>query len=437
MAAAIDGNGSGAANRWKGPALVAVALLLGGLAAAGVWCERGLRSARTLAKHGLWSEARGAAARYLLLHPRDAEANLLVAEALAKDESLPAAARVDEAVERLRRVPDDDPRAAAARKAEARILLFLGRDAVRAERAVRRAVAADGDDAEAAYLLWRLLDLTRRHEDAEPCFRTVLAATPAAERGKVLRDWYLSQFYPVTATMDLDGLMGFRLTPADDATRVESNRLVGFRAAHPDSSTANAAMARWFQSNGDLSFALELLDGALAARPEEARSDPFFLGTLVDVLIDLGQAERAGEVLDGWPDGDRSRGYWLARGRVEQEVRDQPAEAARSYEEALRTWPGPIDWRTMHRAAGSHARAGDTERAAALRSRAGTLEGLLDEKVHAGLRKALVGLDNPESLRQVVDFYREIERPEESGAWTEFLETLPAVPDPTNERRGS
>jgi len=423
---------------WARVGAVVGVLLAAILVAAGVWCQRGLADARRLAKHGLWTEARGAATRYLLLHPRDAGANLLLAEALAKDEAVPLPQRVGGAVACLRAVPDTAPEAAEARKAEARVLLFLGRDAFAAERALAAALALDPDDVEARTLTWKILDLTRRTEDAEPHFRRVLAGTPPSGRGAVLRDWYLSQFYPVTSTMDLDGLMGFRLTPADEAATVESNRLLGFRGADPDAPAANAAMARWFQSKGDLPFALELLDGALAARPEEAGADPFFLGTLVDVLVDLGEMDRAGEVFATWPEGDRSRVYWLAKGRVEQEVRDHPAEGAAAYEEALRSWPGPIDWRTMHRAATCHARAGNGTRAAELRARAGELEGMMEERVHAGLRKALVRLDNRESLRQLVDFYENIERPEEAEAWGAFIESLPDVPpDTTNQRRGS
>jgi hypothetical protein len=92
----------------------------------------------------------------------------------------------------------------------------------------------------------------------------------------------------------------------------------------------------------------------------------------------------------------------------------------------------------MHRAATCHARAGNGERAAELRSRAGELEGMMDEKVHAGLRKALVQLDNRELLRELVDFYDKIERREEAEAWGAFIESLPdGPPNTTNQRRGS
>lgn len=405
---------------------MSVSLALVGVAAVaiGAWCQGGLSRARALARHGLWAEAGAAVARYLVIHPRDAEANLLAAEAIAKDDSLVPGQRVRGAVGRLRRVRDASPQAGAARKAEARVRLFLGRDAIGAERAVEEALALDADDVEARTLAWKILDLTRRSEQVEPHFWRVLEGTPAAERGAVLRDWYMSQFYPVTSTMDLDGMMGFRATPADEASAVESNRLVAFRAVDPASPPANAAMARWFQAKGDLQFALELLDGVLAERPEEARRDPFFVGTLVDVLVDLGEMERAGAEFDAWPEGDRSRGYWLARGRVAQEVRDDPAVGAEAFDEALGMWPGPIDWRSMHRAATCRARAGDRDRAAELRSRAGELETLMDEKVHARLRRALVTLDNRESLGDLVDFYRKIDRPREAEAWSRFIDGL-------------
>lgn len=403
-------------------ALVAVSVACAGLA---VWCQRGLPEARRLASHGLWAEAHAAAGRYLFLHAGDTEANLLCAEALAKDEAMPLERRVGGAVRCLGRIPDDDPRGGEARRAEARVLLFLWRDAFSAERSLRRALAKDPDDAEAHYLAWKVLTLTRRHEEAEAHFLAVLRGTPSREQGKVLREWYFTQFYPVTATTDLDGIMGFRATPADKATEVESNRLFTFRGADPLDPLANAAMARWFVSEeADLPFALDLIDGALAARPDECRRQPFFMGTLVDVLVDLGEMERAGREFDTWPPTEDSRDYWLARGRVEDEVHGDPAAAAAAYEKALGIWPGEIDWRTMNRAATCHARAGDRERAVALRARGGELERLLEEKTQSRLRAALVRLDNAEALREVADFYETIQRPVEAAAWARFIDHL-------------
>jgi hypothetical protein len=109
---------------------------------------------------------------------------------------------------------------------------------------------------------------------------------------------------------------------------------------------------------------------------------------------------------------------------VLQDARDDPAGAAAAYAESLAAWPGPIDWRTMNRAANCLARAGDQEGATAMRDRAATLEALMNDKVHDRLRIVLGQLDNPEVLQEVVDFYRMIGRPEEAEAWSGYIEFL-------------
>ena len=402
-----------------------VGALLLALAGAGIlWSERGLGEARLRAKHGLWSEVHAPVERYLRIHPGSAEANLLCAEAFVKDDALPLNERIGGAVARLRAIPDEAPQAVEARLAEARVQLFLNYSPAVAELAMRRALQLDPEDGDANYLMWKLLDLTRRSEEVEPFFWKVFTARPEGQRAIVLRDWYLSQFYPLTSTSELDRMMAFRISPVDDATIVESNRLLRFRGSAPDSPLCNAAMARWFRTHGDLPFALDLLDKTPLADPSDGIWEPFFRGTLLDVLLDMGDIDRAGEEFDRWPAGDRGRDYLLARGRVLQDVRDDPAGAAAAYAESLAAWPGPIDWRTMNRAASCLARAGDQEGATAMRDRAATLEAIMDDKVHDRLRIVLGQLDNPEVLQEVVDFYRKIGRPEEAEAWSSYIEFL-------------
>lgn len=400
-----------------------VAGLLLAVAGGGIlWSERGLGEARLRAKHGLWSEVHAPVERYLRIHPGSAEANLLSAEAFVKNDALPLNERIGGAVARLRAIPDEAPQAVEARLAEARVQLFLNYSPAVAELAMRRALKLDPEDGDANYLVWKLLDLTRRSEDVEPFFWKVLAARPEGQRAIVLRDWYLSQFYPLTSTSELDLMMAFRISPVDDATIVESNRLLRFRGSEPDSPLCNAAMARWFRTQGDLPFALDLLDKTPSADPSDRIWEPFFRGTLLDVLLDLGDIDRAGEEFDRWPAGDHGRDYLLARGRVLQDARDDPAGAAAAYAESLAAWPGPIDWRTMNRAANCLARAGDQEGATTMRDRAATLETLMDDKVHDRLRIVLGQLDNPEVLQEVVDFYRKIGRPEEAEAWSGYID---------------
>jgi tetratricopeptide (TPR) repeat protein len=425
-----SGEAPSRASRFSWPTL---ALWIGGLllalAGAGIlWSERGLGEARLRAKHGLWSEVHAPVDRYLRIHPGSAEANLLCAEAFVKDDGLPLNERIGGAVAHLQAIPDEAPQAVEARLAEARVHLFLNYSPAVAELAMRRALKLDPEDGDANYLMWKLLDLTRRNEEVEPYFWKVLAARPEGQRALVLRDWYLSQFYPLTATSELDRMMAFRISPVDDATIVESNRLLRFRGSDPDSPLCNAAMARWFRTQGDLPFALELLDKTPPAESSDGLWEPFFRGTLLDVLLDMGDIDRAGEEFDRWPAGDRGRDYLLSRGRVLQDARDDPAGAAAAYTESLAAWPGPIDWRTMNRAANCLARAGDQEGATAMRTRAEALEALMDDKVHDRLRIVLGQLDNPAVLGEVVDFYRNIGRPQEAEAWSRYIGFLGRQP---------
>lgn len=414
----------------RGPSWMRGAFFLGcgaviaGLVGAVAWSEQGLGEARLRAKHGLWGEVHAPVLRYLRLHPGSAEANLLGAEALVKDDSLPLNRRIGGAVEMLRRIPDDAPQAVEARLAEARVHLFLNYSPTAAERAMRRALELDPADGDANYLMWKLLDLTRRSDEVEPYFWRVFESRPDEQRAIVLRDWYLSQFYPITSTSELDRMMAFRISPIDDPATVESNRLLRFRGSEPDSPLCNGAMARWFRTQGDLAFALELLDKTPPADPSDGIWEPFFRGTLVDVLLDLGEVDRAGEEFDRWPAGDTGRDYLLARGRILQDSRDDPSGAAAAYAASLATWPGSIDWRTMNRAANCLARAGDQEGAIVMRERAAGLEALMDDKIHDRLRIVLGQIDNPEVLQEVVDFYRKIDRPREAGAWNDYIERL-------------
>jgi hypothetical protein len=259
-----EGGGNSPAPDWRfslrRAGLWGAGLLLA-LAGGGIlWSERGLGEARLRAKHGLWSEVQAPVERYLRIHPGSAEANLLCAEAFVKDDALPLNERIGGAVARLRAIPDEARQAVEARLAEARVQLFLNYSPAVAELAMRRALQLDPEDGDANYLMWKLLDLTRRSEEVEPFFWKVLAARPEGQRAIVLRDWYLSQFYPLTSTSELDRMMAFRISPVDDATIVESNRLLRFRGSEPDSPLCNAAMARWFRTQGDLPFALDLLE---------------------------------------------------------------------------------------------------------------------------------------------------------------------------------
>lgn len=400
-------------------------LVLIGAGGTVAWFERGLSQARGLAKYGLWPDACRALTRYLWLHPRDPQARLLYAEALIKDERLPADKSAPQALAHLQAIPDTVPEGARARTQEGRLELFLRYHPARAERLFRRALELDPDTPEPYYLLWKLKDLTGRAHLAESEFWKVYEATVVDRRALRLREWYMSQFYPTTANPVLDRLMGFLTAKKSNPEQTEALRFIRFRNEEPESPLCYAALARWFQNEGDARYALESLDQA-QTKIQDAEQDPFYLATLISILIEMGELDRADQCLQRWPEPHTGYEYWLAEGQVLQEVRSQYAEACRAYDRALGEWPGSVDWRTRNRKANCLARLRDQAGAAREREQAKVIEQLMEEKVHQRLRYALGFLNEPKRAQELVDFYQKIGRPREAAAWSEHIAWLQA-----------
>lgn len=409
--------GRGVSGRYR--SLAALVVLGVAVAAAGLaaWCHGGLAMAQGLARHGLWPEVHAPLVRYLRLHPRDPAANMLRAEALVKDDGLPLLQRITESIDRLERIPDDAPEAAAARTAAARVHLFLRYEPSAAWRSLERALAIDPDSLDAHLLAWRLLELIGRVDDVEEWFWKAYELSPSAEKALRLREWYASQFFPQTTLAEFDTLMGFRRAMTDPVDIVEGRRLQRFVRAEPAEPWAHAGLARWFLSRGEPEVAVEVFDRAATVVPAEKRVDPYYLSTEIDVLCDLGEAERAAEALSRWPRADRSRRFALARGRVLQDADGDPAGAVQAYDEALALWPGPVDWQTVNRSATCLARAGDEQAANERREEARRIERLMKEEVHQRLFKRLADLSDPAVLEEVETFYRDLKRPREAEAW--------------------
>lgn len=392
--------------------------------AAVVWCHRGLSAAERLARHDLWAEVHAPVARYLLLHPRDPAANLLCAEALVKDDSQPLVRRITESIERLGRIADTAPEAVRARIAAARIHLFLRYEPTAAWRSLRRALELDPDSLEAHLLSTRLLELVGRVDDTEEPFWRSYELTPEGERPLRLRDWYASQFFPQTALAEIDTLMGFRQAASDPTDLVEGRRLQRFIRAEPTEPWPNAALARWFLARAEPDVAREVVETAATAMADEGRRDPFFLATWIDVLCELGEADAAAEVFARWPPEDRGRRYHLARGRLLQDSADEPGSAVPEYDAALAIWPGPVDWRTVSRAAACLTRAGDEAGATRRREEAKRIEKLMEEPFHKALFTRLANLGDPAVLADAEAFYRGLGRDREADGWANARATL-------------
>lgn len=395
-----------------------------------VRAERGRARAELLAEQQRWAEVRLHLRRYLRLHPGDHEARLLLAEALASDELLPAQQSAEDAIRQLQRIPEDSPLRARACLQQGRLeLLVLLRPAA-AERSLRRAVALDDPSGDAWYLLWKLLDLTGRSDESEAVFWPAYALAPEALRAERLREWYLSQFYPATANPELERMMGLLGPEEVPAATTELRRFGEFRRREPREPLAWAAIAHWTLREGAPADALQTLDEALGQVPHAPRH-PFFASTLTATLLNLGEFERATEQFAAWPGQRDGYVYWKLRAMLLDEVQGDYAAAIEAYDRALRFWPGPVDWRSRHRQANCLSRLGRHDQAARQRQAADRIIGLLEPEIHEPLRRALAELDRPENLRQVLAFYESLGCSREVQAWSEQLRRLE---QPASER---
>lgn len=415
-------------------AVGAVLAAVAGLSLAMVYVQGSRAKAEDLARHGLWPPARRHLQRYLWLHPRDGQARLLMAEALVKDDRVPNEEAVEKALEHLGRISDHSPQGAIARTQEGRLLLLLEHKPARAERSFRRAIELDPNALEAHDLLWRLMVLTRRSDLTEEVFWRVYELTPEESRGERLREWYMSQFYPVTASSPLDRAMGILGENESPTAKTEAARLINFRNSEPDEPLAYAALARWFIAEGDPKFALEVLAQA-SEKVDNAREDSFFLAALIECLIDLGEFERAGACFEQWPEPGSGYEFWKWQAIILDEVHGRYSEALEPYDRALSIWPGMVDWPTRFRKANCLARCGDHRGAEAERAKAKVMEELMTEETARRIFRAIGYLRNPTELELAAEFYDKLNRPREAACWRREIERL-VTPLPSTPAAG-
>jgi len=387
--------------------------------------QRGLAEAERLLKRNVFSRAREEIDRYLWLHPRDPAALLIAAEILTRDESLEADPAIDRAQALLSRIPDSDEKGPVARVQQARLSFFLKHRPIEAQGLFERAIELDPKFIHARFLLWKLLDLSGRSDSAEPVFWEIFEQTPPADRPYLMREWYLSQFFPASANPLLDIQMGYRDPSKPVQLNPEYRRLKEHLDAEPEQPVNHAALARWFQHDGDHTTALALLE--LGLKVPGAEKNPYFLSILLATLFERGELDRAKQFLNGWPDPHEGYEYWRWRGMLADEAdRDYPS-AVEAYDRALAIWPGPVDWRTMNRRANCLARMRQSEAATEARKQAKTVEQLMDTDVHIALKEALDDdkLTQPDTVKRFEDFYRNLGREREVHAWQEILNRVP------------
>ena len=252
-------------------ALVAVLLSSAGF----LWhVEGALDRGRDLLERHQPAEARSEIRRYLWLHRNDDQALLTLAEAWARDDELPAHEAANQALALLDRISADSPLAGQARLQSARLRLLILHQLCQAERDLAEALRHQPESFDANYLMWKVLDLTRRFNRVEPYFRRAFAAAPEDRRESLLREWYFSQFSTFIAASEFDQMLGFAATGEPSDAIIEHRRLSEFLRAEPGCALNHAVLANWAD---EYNLELEKWDRFERAwrRPTKPRPHPF------------------------------------------------------------------------------------------------------------------------------------------------------------------
>lgn len=408
----------GPRSRWKVISAVLAVCVLG---IALLWLESGFDSAQRSLRKRRFADARSAAERFLLIHPGHHEARMTAARAWVLDENLPALEGARNAITHLSQIPDDAANAAEARMLEGRLTFLILLRPTAAEALFRRALEIDPDQFDSHYMLWKLFDMTERYFDSEPHFREAYRLVPPQQKAVRLREWYLSQFSPLSSCAELDGMMGFRGLREPTSELVAFRRLTAFSNEEPESPMVAAAIAQSQLRNRERDAALQTLESI----PDcDSVTNSYFVAALTEVLLELGQLERAQKVYQNWPQPADGYRYWRITGMVHQLAKGDYALAADFYEKALEDWPGPSDWLTMHRRFRCLALLGKKEAADAARKQSEAVEQLMELEDHQQQKEALGHLNDPDKLRQIITFYNSLGRPWEAQQWRDVVRAL-------------
>lgn len=386
------------------------------------WMYLGLKTAQEAMSRDDLKSARSAAERYLRLFPGDPEARLLAGNAYFLDDSLSPVEAAEQAIAHFSRIPDSSPQGAEARLLAGRAAFLVRQEPGRAEALLRQSIELNPDQFDAYYLLWQMYNMTERYFDCEPLFREVYRLCPPQERAFRLREWYSSQFTPLSASSQLDLLMSFRQEAEVPSEEVALRRLTAFYEYEPQQPAIAAALAQWHIRNQSRESALEVLEKF----PDRdlARRNRYFQAAHVEALIEAGQLERAGEEFTLWSGPKSGYQYFRIAGIHAQEVQGDLAGAEAFFRQAASTWPGPSDWMLMNRQSRCLALRGKKDDSLRVQAEARRIEGLTDLKVHQKIRQALGELENPDGLEEVVRFYESFGRTWEAEAWKAVISNL-------------
>ncbi|MBM4005332.1 MAG: tetratricopeptide repeat protein [Planctomycetes bacterium] len=382
-----------------------------------------LQRAQRLGDFEIWNKCRAELSRYLVFHPGDSQAHLLFAESAIKDLMLDRDQALKLALEHLAYIPDVSSQGAAARTKEAQILFVQFRSPTLAESKFRRALQLDSDHFEAWFGLWKLLTQTERWHLAEDAVWNCYRLSRPDSRLFVLREWYMTQFFPTTANFSLDQAMGIVGDQDPNADISDGLRYHAFVRSEPQSALGKVCYARWLYRNRQIDEAIDSLN-TNAKEVNFPSNDPFYLWTLIELLSLRGELDEAKVAFEKWPNDYRqSFEYWSSYATILDDVEQNYEDAIPAYYQALSYWPGPIDWSLRSKLAACLARAGQTEKAEQERVRVNELEMLLTDDNFRRQREILARMDDSLfGMEEIVEFYKSIERPKEAASWEEALQ---------------
>ncbi len=404
--------------------IVAGAVLMGW-----IWTlNSGLNWARQHMARSEWSDARKQLTGYLKLHPDDAEAHLLMAEAFVKDESAQDDDHLEQAFQHLQQISNDSPLAARARLQEARLRFVILFQPIQAEALLRESLELNNNSYEANTLMWKLEDLTGRHYLSSPYFWKAYELSSDREKPLRLREWFLSEFFPDSANAEYDRMLGIAATKKLPALIV---RLLKFREAEPESPVHHAVLGWYFLDSKDPKTAVRLL--GMAPDLNTAMADPLYVSVLFEALIDLGEFDKADACFQKWPLPHSGYDFWRCQGLRNQLILKNDRAAAVDFRRALDLPRGTLDWATMSRLANSLSRIGRLDEAEALRVRIGRLtKKSLTRDAIASIRKNLADLNKIDAVRKTQEFYSAIGLHQEARAWGNYLQILEKQSDKLN-----
>jgi tetratricopeptide (TPR) repeat protein len=370
-------------------------------------------AARRAVRIGDWPQVKLRLNRYLWWHPNSVEGRMLMAEACIKaEDTSDTAAAAHQARLHLQLIEGSPQQLALARLQEARLAWLLQRSPTMAEELLRQSLTFDDNLAESHVLMWHLLDLTGRHVLSDEHFWRAYDLSPPAAQTRLIRDWFLSEFYP----NDLHGTLFSQLgITAVNSIPASINLLVHFRETEPQSPVIHAALAAYYRQLGNLKATIDLLKES--QNSAASMQDQFFVSVLFEALIDLGEFSKAEETFNRFPQPHDGFLYWRCASLYYDYIHEDNEQSLHCFRKAMTYPPAKLDWGLMNRMAACMRKLGMIEEADKLQRRVERLSQEILTTEHTSMLRRSLQSSDAAAASKFVEFYEEFGLVREVEAW--------------------